>query len=170
MEKKDFRFLTPAIDRYTDEMRARNWSENTISGYRFRLQWFANYLTEHHAGVTTIMQITGEVITAFQLWMCKRESDRGGPFSPASQRAVLAAVNSFFDFCTTERIIVIDPVELPKLGRRLPRGVLSPQEMRRVMRQPDLDTCGGLRVATRHSGFALASEPWLPAVANREIA
>jgi integrase/recombinase XerD len=112
------------------------------------LQWFVDYLTEHHPHITTIGQITGEVITAFQLWMCKRESQRGGPFSPASQRAVLAAVKSFFDFCTTERIVLIDPVravELPKLGRRLPRGVLTPKEMSRVMRQPDLDTCAGLR-------------------------
>jgi integrase/recombinase XerD len=42
----------------------------------------------------------------------------------------------------------LDPTrgaELPKVGRRLPRGVLSPNEMRRLMRQPDLDTCSGLR-------------------------
>jgi hypothetical protein len=35
--RRDFRFLTPAVERFTDEMRARNWSENTVAGYRFRL-------------------------------------------------------------------------------------------------------------------------------------
>ncbi|HEV2718497.1 MAG TPA: tyrosine-type recombinase/integrase [Thermoanaerobaculia bacterium] len=150
MEKKKepFRFLTEPVERFTAEMHARNWSEHTITGYRYRLQWFVNYLTEHHAEVTTIAEITREVIAAFQLWMCQRETSRGTAFSPSSQRATLAAVKSFFDFSTSERIVLLDPTraaELPKVGRRLPRGVLSANEMRRLMRQPDLDTCSGLR-------------------------
>lgn len=106
------------------------------------------YLAEHQPNVASIGEVTCDVITAFQVWMCQRETSRGTPFSPSSQRATLAAVKSFFDFCASERIVVLDPTrtaELPKVGRRLPRGVLSPKEMRRLMRQPDLDTCSGLR-------------------------
>lgn len=150
MEKKkqDFRFLADAVERFTGEMRARNWSEHTIIGYRYRLRWFVDYLTEHRPQAVSITDITRHVIAAFQLWMCQRETARGTPFSPSSQRATLAAVKSFFDFCTSERIVLIDPAraaELPKVGRRLPRGVLSSKEMKRVLRQPDLDTCSGLR-------------------------
>ena len=80
--------------------------------------------------------------------MCKRETTSGKPFSVSSQRSTLAAVKSFFEFCTLERIILIDPcrtVEMPKMGRRLPQGVLSPKEMRQLLKQPNLDTCAGLR-------------------------
>ncbi len=143
-----FGFLDPAAIRFVREMQARNWSENTVRGYCFRLQWFVEYLAEHHAEVKSIGAITGEVIAAFQLWMCQRESARGGPFSPSSQRAVLAAVKSFFAFCAVERLIVVDPVRsvaMPKSGRHLPQGVLSPKEMCQLLRAPDLDTCSGLR-------------------------
>ena len=108
-EKEPFRFLTEPVERFTAEMRARNWSEHTIVGYRYRLQGFVNYLTEHHAAVTTIAEITREVIAAFQLWMCQRETSRGTAFSPSSQRSTLAAVKSFFEFCTSERIVAARP-------------------------------------------------------------
>ena len=148
MKEKNFLFLSEPVERFTAEMQSRNWSENTVSGYRYRLQWFVNYLTKNHPDVAHITHVTADVIAAFQLWMCKRETTTGKPFSVASQRGVLAAIKSFFDFCSVERIVLVDPfrtIEMPKMGRRLPQGVLSPKEMRQLLKQPNLDTCAGLR-------------------------
>src|ERR1051326_3214275 len=93
-------------------------------------------MVERCPAVTAITGITEPMVTAYQLWLCQRENKRrGGTLAPATQRMFLNAVRSFFAFCVAERIVVIDParnIELPRIGRRLPRGVLSPKEMRAV--------------------------------------
>jgi integrase/recombinase XerD len=145
MEKK---LLAGAVDRFIGEMRVRNWSPETIRAYTFRLERFAAFLDREHASVKAIGEVTPRLISDYQLWLCKQESERGGSLSPATQRAFLGAVRSFFVFCTTERLVLLDPtreLEMPKLGKRLPQGVLSPKEIRLLMRQPDLDTYVGLR-------------------------
>ena len=145
MEKK---VLAVAVDRFQREMRARNWSGETIRAYTFRLERFAEFLDAEHASLSAITAITAKIVSDYQLWLCKQESQRGGSLSPATQRAFLGAVRSFFVFCAAERIVLLDPtrgLEMPKIGKRLPQGVLSPKEIRLLMRQPDLETYVGLR-------------------------
>jgi integrase/recombinase XerD len=146
MEKK---LLAPVLDRFAGEMRVRNWSGGTIEQYLKSLADFERFIVERYSRVASVAGITDEMVSAYQLWLCQRENKkRGGPLSPSTQRVYLNAVRSFFSFCTTERIVLLDParnVELPRVGRRLPRGVLSPKEMRAVLRAPDLSTYTGLR-------------------------
>ena len=146
MEKK---LLARWLPRFEDEMRVRNWSAGTIEQYLKSLDDFEHFMVERCPAVTAITGITEPMVTAYQLWLCQRENKRrGGTLAPATQRMFLNAVRSFFAFCVAERIVVIDParnIELPRIGRRLPRGVLSPKEMRAVLRAPNLATYTGLR-------------------------
>lgn len=146
MEKK---LLARYFDRFTDEMRVRSWSAGTMEQYVKALRDFDSFIVERYPAVTALAGITAEMVSAYQLWLCQRENKRrGGTLAPATQRMFLNAVRSFFVFCVAERIVVIDParnVELPRVGRRLPRGMLSPKEMRAVLRAPNLATYTGLR-------------------------
>lgn len=84
-----------------------------------------------------IAGITTEMVSAYQLWLC-----------PAPEQRIYLGCPIVLRVCVAERIVVIDParnVELPRVGRRLPRGVLSPAEMRAVLRAPDLTTYTGFR-------------------------
>lgn len=147
MKKKGL--FASAVERFTGEMRIRNWSDGTIALYVQRLGDFEAFMTERYSGVTSLGAITTEMVTAYQLWLCQREHKRReGTLSPSTQRVYLNAVRSFFSFCVGERIVVLDParnVELPRVGRCLPQGVLSPKEMRTLLRQPNVSTCTGLR-------------------------
>lgn len=146
MEKK---LLDRAVSRFEDEMRVRNWSAGTIEHYLKSLADFERFIIERYPNVASIAGVTAEMVSAYQLWLCQRENKRReGTLAVSTQRMYLNAVRSFFTFCVAERIVVIDParnVELPRVGRRLPRGVLSPAEMRAVLRAPDLTTYTGLR-------------------------
>jgi integrase/recombinase XerD len=146
MEKK---LLAPWFDRFADEMRVRNWSAGTVEQYLKSLADFERFVIERYPRAAAIAGITDEMVSAYQLWLCQRENKRrGGTLSASTQRVYLNAVRSFFSFCTAERIVLVDParnVELPRVGRRLPRGVLSPKEMRAVLRAPNLATYTGLR-------------------------
>ncbi len=144
MEKK---VLGEPLRRFEAEMRARAWSPQTLRAYRFRLERFGKYLAEQHPSVTALSGITPETICSYQLWLCKSETKRG-TFAPSSQRAFLAALKSFFAFCVTEGLLLADPtrtLEMPRLPRRLPQGVLSGKEVKLLLRQPDLATYIGVR-------------------------
>jgi len=151
MEKKNlsFAFLTAAVERFTDEMGARNWSGKTIKTYREGLAHFAAFLVATYPDVHAITGITAEMVSAYQLWLSKRENKvRGGTLSIPAQRSLLNAVRSLFVFCAEERIVLLDPtrnLELPRPGHRLPQGVLSPKEVRALLRQPDMYSYTGLR-------------------------
>jgi integrase/recombinase XerD len=145
MERK---VLSPALAAFEAEMRARAWSTATIRAYRFRLERFEHYLQEKHPSVAVLTDVTPETISSYQLWLCQSETKRGGTLSPCSQRAFLAALKSFFAFAVSEGMLLSDPtrvLEMPKLPRRLPQGVLSPKEIRRLLAAPDLATYVGLR-------------------------
>jgi len=140
--------LRDQFTRFDNEMAARQWSADTRDAYRDRLERFAKWLESEQASVTALSEITPDTVSAYQLALCKAEKKRGGPLAPASQHAFLTALKSFFRFLVAERILIIDPtraLELPKLGRRLPQGLMTTKEVRSLMRQPDLGTYVGLR-------------------------
>jgi integrase/recombinase XerD len=145
MEKK---VLSLPLARFEAEMRARAWSPETLRAYRFRLERLEKYLAEQHPSVKALSDITTETICSYQLWLCKSETKRGGTLSPSTQRAFLAALKSFFAFCVAEVLLLADPtrlLEMPRLPRRLPQGVLSGKEVKLLLRQPDLSTYIGVR-------------------------
>ena len=112
MEKKNlsFAFLTAAVERFTDEMHARNWSAKTIKTYREGLAHFASFIATTYPDVHAIGGVTAEIIGAYQLWLSKRENKvRGGTLSIPAQRSLLNAVRSLFVFCVEERIVLLDP-------------------------------------------------------------
>lgn len=129
-------------------MTARSWSGETIRAYRFRLERFGKYLLENHASVRSLTDITSETVSDYQLFLCKKEKLRGGTLSASTQRAFLSALKSFFGFVLSEGLVLLDPthaLQMPKIGKRLPQGVLSSKEVRLLLRQPDLSTYIGLR-------------------------
>ena len=145
MEKK---VLGEPLRRFEAEMRARAWSPETLRAYRFRLERFGKYIAERHPAVTALSGITPETICSYQLWLCKSETKRGGTLSPSTQRAFLAALKSFFAFCVTEGLLLADPtrmLEMPKLPRRLPQGVLSGKRSSSCSVSRDLATYIGVR-------------------------
>jgi integrase/recombinase XerD len=142
------RVLADAISRFEAEMVARSWSAATIRAYRFRLERFEKFLADEHRAAAALSDITSETISSYQLFLCKSETRRGATLSPSSQRAFLSAVKSFFAFLVSEGMLLADPtrmLEMPKLPRRLPQGVLSGKEIRRLLQQPDLTTYLGVR-------------------------
>ncbi|MGH3087520.1 MAG: tyrosine-type recombinase/integrase, partial [Rubrobacteraceae bacterium] len=145
MEKK---VLGAPLARFQAEMRARAWSSETLRAYRFRLERFGKYLADQHPSITALSGITPDIVSSYQLWLCKSETRKGGTLSPSSQRAFLSALKSFFEFLLTEGLILADPTRtltMPRLPRRLPQGVLSGKEIKLLLRQPDLSTYIGVR-------------------------
>jgi integrase/recombinase XerD len=72
----------------------------------------------------------------------------GQPLSATSQHHALTALRQYFKWCARQRLIPANPaseVQLPKLGRRLPRHCLTVAEVEKVLQQPRVSTVTGVR-------------------------
>ncbi|RRN94687.1 site-specific tyrosine recombinase XerC, partial [Pectobacterium aquaticum] len=72
----------------------------------------------------------------------------GEPLSTRTQRTALQPLQVWFKWMTKQHLILANPaadLELPKLEKRLPRTILSVEEVEQVLALPDLTTLQGIR-------------------------
>ena len=127
-----------ALDQFIAHLQVeRGLSSNTIQGYSRDLVRFLEFLERvGHRPETA----TREDVSIFL-------GELYGRLSPRSAARSLSAVRMFFRFLVSEGSIETSParlVEAPKLPRRLP-DILSPDEVERLLEQPDPATPIGLR-------------------------
>ncbi len=131
------------LDRYLDHLRVeRGLSASTLEAYAHDLGRFCAYLGPRVKQVKTLK--TADV-AGFLLMLSQQQG-----LSARSQARTLSALRGFFRFLVAERVLSEDPallIEAPKLGRKLP-GVLSVEEVARLLSAPDQRKPLGLRDAT----------------------
>ena len=104
------------MKRFLESMRVKNYSSRTLERYQRHL---------------------------FHL----RKPD-GKPLTFKAQYARLVPVRAYFKWLTRQNVLLWNPaseLELPRLGRRLPRHVLTVGEAEQVLEQPDVSDVIGLR-------------------------
>ncbi len=117
----------------------RGLAENTLSSYRRDLHQFLKWMGDK--GVKAVEQVQRNHIMAYLLNLQKKGR------APATISRHLAALKSFYHFLTREGIVEKDPtinLDAPKLAKKLPH-VLSPEEVDRLLEQPDTSKTAGLR-------------------------
>ncbi len=122
----------------------RNYSPHTLAAYEDDLNDFQSFLEKLGEGGTpalravdrdTIRMFLGELL------------EQG--FSRPSVARKLACLKSFFKYLHRTGILRVNPASLvstPKLPRRVPQ-VLGEDVVRKLLEQPDLRTCDGIRDA-----------------------
>ena len=132
------------LERFSEWMRLRNWSEETIKTYRFGLHQFFDYLDSQ--GVTSLASVTRDLVEGFRTHLYHRRY-RGQPISVATQAARLQASKTFLRFLAKENYLLVDvasTVDLPKTPRTLPK-ILSEDQMISLLEAPDLSLPTGIR-------------------------
>ncbi len=126
------------VDRFLDFLRVeRGLSRNTVEAYGRDLAGFVSHLEGIGKEVT---DVTPDLISDYMGFLART-------LSRATVARKTSSVKMFFRFLASEGIIPTNPARListPKLGRRLP-GVLSLQEVERLLSEPDTSTTKGLR-------------------------
>jgi integrase/recombinase XerD len=134
---------------YGRSLKVRNLAKGTIAGRAWRLEKFLDYLKAQ--GITHVDGITREVVSAYQVELYERLNHKGRPSSIAYQNSMLSAVKLFLQFLKEHDYIVADPArDIPyaKEPKRLPRGVLSATEARKILHSPDKKSVIGYRDRT----------------------
>lgn len=122
-----------------------SYAEKTVKTVMRVARLFLFWLEEQ--GVSLIEARTAD-IESYQRHVCALRQKDDTPYSIPEQHHRIAVVKSLFRFLARRGYILSDPsgpVGYPRPEKRLPRGVLTRDEARKLVEAPDLETPQGLR-------------------------
>jgi integrase/recombinase XerD len=120
-------------ERFVASMRKRAFSERTVTDYGLHLTCFFRFLSQQ--GITSLSQVTRDTLFDYQTFLFYYEK-KGRKLSTSTQGTRLIVVRSFFRFLVKERVVLYDPtadIELPRRKKNIPHGIMSVNEVVRVL-------------------------------------
>jgi integrase/recombinase XerD len=135
------------VGRYLEWMRIRNYSPRTTGNAESSLSLFVEWCEAR--SLLRPVELTKPILERYQQYLHLLRRPDGRPrLSFRSQHVRLTAVRGFFKWLVKQNVLTSNPaseLELPRLPMRLPRDVLSVDEVERVLEQPDVRTAVGVR-------------------------
>jgi integrase/recombinase XerD len=134
------------VDPYNAWRKMRAQSEHTITRDTPNLLRFIRYCEER--AVHTPAEVGRPFIERYQRHLSREVKSDGKDLSVRAQLGYLLSVRGFFRYLCRERILMYNPSSdllLPRVGKRLPRFVLTQQEAELVLSTPDIADPIGLR-------------------------
>ena len=132
---------------FTEHMKVKNYSPATIATYCEHLPGLFAHLKEQ--GITHVTRVARDHLQAYQITMMDYTSARTkGRYTAATITVKVRAMKRFFKYLEDVGTILINPAEHikePKKDNRLPRAILTEDEVRKILAQPRLGTINGLR-------------------------
>lgn len=129
--------VSEKIDRlvrlYADDLATRfvPW---TCEMYEAQVRLFLAWLEERGVALASVRP---DDVLAYQSYLVSaRQPGSGRPYSISTQRGRLTGVRSFFRFLFRRGYVLADPaagVEMPRMDSRLPRTILTIEEVRRML-------------------------------------
>lgn len=95
-----------------------------------------------------LLDVTAKDLHAYQSALYAFRRSNGRPYAAAYQGTRLVVLKHLFRFLMRRGYLLHDPaseLELPRLEKRLPRTILTPQEARKIIEAPDTKSPRGLR-------------------------
>ncbi len=131
---------------YLKHLRVLGRSPYTIRIKKYHLKWFKRYLDRE--SVTEIENLTVEVLEDYQQELAFHITPKGSLLSIRSQVSILCSVRGFTKYLKQQDYLVNDPgtrIQLPKEPKRLPRMIMSEEEVKKLLNAPDMRTNQGYR-------------------------
>jgi site-specific recombinase XerD len=132
---------------FTKHMKVKNYSPASIAVYSLHLPGLFAHLKEQD--ITDVKSVSRDHLQAYQFRITEHTSARTkGKYSVGTICTKTRAMKRFFKYLEDAGMILINPAEHikePKKDTRLPRAILTEDEVRRVLEQPRLGTINGLR-------------------------
>jgi integrase/recombinase XerD len=131
---------------HLDALRGRNYSEYTVRNRQVHIGFFLTWLKER--GIADPVEVTRPVLERYQRHLFHYRKKNGEPLNFRSQHSALVPLRVWFRWMTRENHILHNPaseIELPRLGRSLPKNILSAAEVEQVMQLCKIAEPIGLR-------------------------
>jgi len=138
--------LNVFLKQHLSYLAVRGYSESTIEkrdqSVRRLIEWCE--LRE----IEDVKLITRPVLESYQRYLFHYRRPNGEPLALATQSNHLMSVRVFFRWLARENYILFDPaaeLELPKSGQKLPRAILTIDEVQELLSIPDALAPQGIR-------------------------
>lgn len=134
------------LERFLVWCLAMGLSSRTVDARRRTLRQFITWCAER--SIDDPRAITLPVLERYRRYLFHYRSTHGKPLGLSAQRNRLSALRTFFRWLAKEHYIPFNPaadLEMPKVHKRLPRAVLSADEVERVMAHTYLYEEHGIR-------------------------
>jgi site-specific recombinase XerD len=132
---------------FTEHMKVKNYSPASIAVYSEHLPGLFAHLKEQ--GITDVKRVSRDHLQGYQLSIMEHISTRTNDrYSVGTICTKTRAMKRFFQYLEDSGVILINPAEHikePKAQKRLPRSILSEEEVKKILAQPRLNTINGLR-------------------------
>lgn len=138
--------LPVLVDAYLQWMHDRNYSPETVAGRRYELNDFLRWCKVNHIRLPS--QTTRPVLEEYQSYLARFRKSDGRSLSAKTQHARIGSIQQLFRWMCRQYILDANPaadLERPRMERRLPQEALSINEVKRLMRVPDVSDPLGVR-------------------------
>ena len=136
----------PYMARYLEAQQVLGCSKDTHRRRESALRRFIAWSDER--SLEDPREITKPILECYQKHLYYYRKSNGDPLSAGSQNVILTPIKSFFKWLTQENYLLYNPaseLKIPKKPKRLPRSILSIEEVKTLLDQPETDTVSGLR-------------------------
>jgi integrase/recombinase XerD len=134
------------VSEYIRHLNGQGRSRLTLKNVRSALRKFSIYLSE--VGIARVDEIDRRLIEDYQQTLGYSVGKTGRPLSLRTRAQLLGVLKGFTRYLQTRNCFISDPgkgLRLPKKPKRLPRIILTSEEVRRILDTPDTNTDSGYR-------------------------
>lgn len=124
----------------------RNASRHTLKHWTLYLRYFVTWCDER--GVTRPQEVTRPMLERYQRHLFLKRKKNGAPLSATTQASRITPIKKWFRWLVRSNRLLYNPaadLDMPKVEERLPRHVLTVDEVERVLNLPDVTTPLGVR-------------------------
>ena len=138
--------IYPFQVRYLDWLLVRGYSSETKKLRDNALRTFIEWCDQRD--IQKPQDVTKPILDRYQRHLFHYRKDNGKPIAFSTQKSLLQSVKGFFKWLTQENYLLYNPaseMQLPKAPKRLPKTILSIEQARAIINQPDTTTPQGVR-------------------------
>jgi len=143
---KDPRSIRSLAARWIEALAVRNYTAQSLEHRAHLLHYFATWAEDR--GVIRAAQVTKQHLGLYSRTLFHRRKKNGQHLSTSTRYARIAMVCVFYRWAKRNGHVAENPgadFELPKTEKRLPKAILTADEVEQVMSQPDISDPLGLR-------------------------
>jgi integrase/recombinase XerD len=141
---KAFEKAEKVLKVYEDYLYTR-YAPKSATGYLRAVGVFVAWLADRGLALGSVRP---EDLLAYQLDVMSMRKRDGSPYSSADQHHRIASIKTLYRFLNRRGFVLFDPsagMDYPRGEQRLPRGILSVEEARRLVEAPELGSPVGRR-------------------------
>lgn len=136
------------IERFTTYQRSLNRAASTIDWYRFLIKRFFQYAQDKNIKSLQELEDNNRFIMEYQIYVSQLQRKDSKLYSTGSQNLHIVVLRMLFKYLMMARDMQSNPaedIELAKEPNRLPRGIISEEEVAMILNGIDINALDGLR-------------------------